>query len=184
MRKTIFLLLALPLLGCGRGEKSISVYQSEKRTLNTQEQNMPKHESGQKAVYKWLAPKNWTEKALSTMRIGSYDVPCANEVGDLSISMFAGDAGGLDANINRWRGQLGLEAVSGEEVLSLVRMTAGPLGSIFFSNMEKDGKGFLIAILPLENESMFVKLSASSDGLKAVSAEFENFCMSIYLEQN
>jgi hypothetical protein len=57
----------------------------------------------------WTAPAHWTAKPLGAMRKGSFAVkgPDGTEA-DLSITAFPGNTGGLSANLNRWRGQIGL----------------------------------------------------------------------------
>jgi hypothetical protein len=57
----------------------------------------------------WVAPSGWQPKQLSAMRKGSYSVQGPGGVSvDVSITAFPGDVGGELANINRWRGQVGL----------------------------------------------------------------------------
>jgi hypothetical protein len=57
----------------------------------------------------WAAPAEWQPKQLTAMRKGSYTVPGAGgSAADVSITAFPGDVGGELANINRWRGQVGL----------------------------------------------------------------------------
>src|SRR5260370_32909508 len=65
----------------------------------------------------WTKPDSWTEKALSEMRLGSFEVAGTNgESGDVSITAFPGDAGGLDSNINRWREQVHQTALESEQL--------------------------------------------------------------------
>jgi hypothetical protein len=60
----------------------------------------------------WTAPGNWQTKAASSMRKGSYSiVGDGGAVAELAITAFPGDVGGTVANVNRWRGQLGLAAL-------------------------------------------------------------------------
>ena len=56
----------------------------------------------------WTAPANWTAKPASAMRKGSFSIKGDGGEADLSITAFPGSTGGLLANLNRWRGQLGL----------------------------------------------------------------------------
>ena len=65
----------------------------------------------------WDKPETWQEKPPTDFRIGSYAVGDADidEV-DISISAFPNQAGGLLANINRWRGQINLGPVSEDEL--------------------------------------------------------------------
>ncbi|MBK8859146.1 MAG: hypothetical protein IPN11_16170 [Opitutaceae bacterium] len=64
----------------------------------------------------WTAPAAWIAKAPGAMRKGSYAI--RNEAGeaDLSITAFPGDTGGLLANLNRWRGQIGLAPLAPAEL--------------------------------------------------------------------
>jgi len=57
---------------------------------------------------KWKVPANWQEKAPGPMILAAYGVAGAGGQADVTISKLSGDAGGQGANINRWRGQLGL----------------------------------------------------------------------------
>ena len=60
----------------------------------------------------WTAPAGWQAKPLGPMRKGSYSVPGDDgAVADLAITAFPGDTGGLFANVNRWRGQVGLPPI-------------------------------------------------------------------------
>jgi len=56
----------------------------------------------------WTAPPQWKPKALGPMRKGSYGVGAAGAEAELSITAFPNDVGGELANVNRWRGQVGL----------------------------------------------------------------------------
>ncbi len=61
------------------------------------------------AALTWTAPSHWQPKAGSAMRKGSYAiVGDGGATADLAITAFPGDVGGEAANVNRWRGQLGL----------------------------------------------------------------------------
>ncbi len=61
----------------------------------------------------WTAPARWTAKAPGAMRKGSYAIKdAAGAEADMSITAFPGDTGGLHANLNRWRGQVGLPPAS------------------------------------------------------------------------
>ena len=63
----------------------------------------------------WTAPANWTAKAAGAMRKGSYSVKGDGGEADMAITAFPGDVGGDLANLNRWRGQIGLPAVGQAE---------------------------------------------------------------------
>ena len=69
--------------------------------------------------FTWVLPEGWEEGKQSSMRLASYNVPLSGGgVGDFSLVQLGGVAGGVMANINRWRGQIGLGDATPEEIAS------------------------------------------------------------------
>lgn len=112
-------------------------------------------------------PQGWTESSGSSMRIASYEIikegfPAA----DFSITSFPGDAGGLSANVNRWRRQLGLPSWSDEQIENERKIIEhGDLSFAFFDlkpsgDAEKAAvkERIFAAILKREGRSWFFKL--------------------------
>jgi gluconolactonase len=70
-------------------------------------------------------PKDWAASdTVNNMRLATYEIPVAKgdkEKGELSISTFGGDGGGVAANLQRWVGQFDAE---GREV-SITKGMAG-----------------------------------------------------------
>ncbi len=69
----------------------------------------------------WDVPPAWKEQPPSSMRIGSFLVE--GETGakaDVSVIRLGPDPGGLLGNVNRWRSQVGLEAVEEGDLASLI----------------------------------------------------------------
>ena len=61
----------------------------------------------------WQPPSGWQTKPGSAMRKGSFAVRGDDGAeADLSIIAFPGEAGGDLANLNRWRGQVGLDPIT------------------------------------------------------------------------
>jgi len=67
-------------------------------------------------------PANWKEKPPGPMITAAYAVAADGGQADISISKFPGDVGGLAANINRWRGQLGLAPLGEAEARGSAKM--------------------------------------------------------------
>jgi hypothetical protein len=86
----------------------------------------------------WQAPAAWAPKAPSAMRKGSYSVPGEGGEADLSITAFPGDVGGELANVNRWRGQIGLTPLGPEELDASVSRfdQGGPQGHLGRAGLE------------------------------------------------
>ena len=65
----------------------------------------------------WTTPAGWTELAPGEMRVASFKITGAGgKLADVSVIPLAGMAGGDDANVNRWRGQVGLASASSDEL--------------------------------------------------------------------
>ena len=61
----------------------------------------------------WTTPAGWTQVPPSEMRVGSFKITGADgKQADVSIVPLPGMAGGDFANVNRWRGQVGLPAAA------------------------------------------------------------------------
>jgi hypothetical protein len=65
----------------------------------------------------WTTPSGWTEVTPSEMRVASFKVAGANgKSADVSVIPLPGLPGSDEANVNRWRGQVGLAAATPEEL--------------------------------------------------------------------
>ncbi len=56
----------------------------------------------------WTVPSGWQEGQLAQFLVAKYVIAGADGTAAVNVSSLAGDGGGLLANVNRWRGQLGL----------------------------------------------------------------------------
>lgn len=132
----------------------------------------------------WTAPAQWQERAPGSIRKGSYTVPGeGGAVGDLSITAFPGDTGGLHANVNRWRGQIGLAPVSDAEVeKSVEHLDVNGLHIDLVEMVGTTGNPpmrLLGAIVPYQKETWFFKLTGP-DALVASQREaFRTFLTTI-----
>jgi hypothetical protein len=132
----------------------------------------------------WTAPAHWIAKPASAMRKGSYTVPGPNGAeADLSITAFPGDVGGELANVNRWRGQLQLPAVSEAELGDTVK------------HLERDGLKFTVvelanssgpkpqrmvgAMVPFGGSTWFFKLMGPDDLVAKEKPAFDSFLATI-----
>ncbi len=84
-------------------------------------QNLPQNASSQQGNPQWTIPEVWQPGRPSQMRRGSYQVMGDdNKMVDIAVTTFPGDVGGMLANINRWRNQIGLGPVTAGMVDTVV----------------------------------------------------------------
>lgn len=172
----IVLAILLPLTGCGESEK-IDRYQ-EATPAPAAEQQMPAGHPPLSGNYSWQAPEDWEIQPPSSMRMGSYLVPHGSEQGDLSVIRLSGEAGGPLNNLNRWRGQIGLDPVaegSPEATGQQVETPAGTFTWWRMANGEPVNQGMLVGMHFAGDHSLFVKLTGSPDLVTAVEEQFTGY---------
>ena len=114
------------------------------------------------------------------MRMASFYVPHSTGKGELSITEFSGMSGGIQANINRWRGQISLPPESIESILKASSSFNSKLGDFLFFELvnEKSNQGILASIFELTNRTVFVKLSIDQLALVEAKEDFLTFSKS------
>jgi len=132
----------------------------------------------------WEAPLHWKTKPASAMRRASFGVPMADGTeADLSISVLSGAAGGLPANVNRWRAQLGLPELGADDVARGAETI--PAGGITFTLFDLAGKvnsaevRMLSAVAEFEGQSWFFKLTGHDHCVGVEKPAFVAFLRSV-----
>jgi len=62
----------------------------------------------------WTVPADWKEGQLAQFLVAKFIIGNGDATAAVNVSSLAGDGGGELANLNRWRGQLGLEPMTTE----------------------------------------------------------------------
>ena len=123
----------------------------------------------------WTAPKEWTAGPQKAMRKGTYILKGPSGDAELSITAFPGDVGGLAANINRWRRQVGLGPQDGDtlQAQSIAKVVSGYDSRIVW--LQGDTSAILGAIVPREKDTWFFKASGPEATLEANRQAFADF---------
>ncbi len=129
----------------------------------------------------WKVPEGWEEQPPSGPRVATFAVKGEGEAAlDVSVTSFPGSMGGPLANLNRWRGQLGLEGIDVPiELLEYVderEVDGRPAHLVELANGER---GMLAVMILSEEGSWFVKAMGDAGLAKAQKANFEAFLDSI-----
>jgi len=132
---------------------------------------------------KWETPESWEQFDGHSMRMASFYVPHTVGKGELSITEFSGMSGGIQANINRWRGQVSLPPQSEQSIMDASITHNSELGKFLFFELsnEKSNQGILASIYELKNRTVFVKLSIEHSAIPEVKKDFLTFSESISL---
>jgi hypothetical protein len=127
----------------------------------------------------WAAlPKPWTANAPNPMRKGSWTINGDEGTkAEITVTVFPGDVGGIAANVNRWRGQLGLTAANETEInTSAANASVGSDAGKKYSLVSGDQKRMTIALLvPKNNATWFCKISGDAMVVNAQTEAFLTF---------
>jgi len=142
-----FLFLPLLLLAACTSDQEIKVYRLAKEPSLTE--------------ISWSTPLSWKEQPAQGMRSGSFLVTDANgSQADISMIFLEGKSGGILANVNRWRQQIGLTAWSAGELMANkkeVPTTLGPATLVDFSNGTSRER-IVVAMLSFQQGTWFFKM--------------------------
>ena len=132
--------------------------------------------SGGEAALTWTAPAAWTPKPPGQMVTASYTVPAAPGASEAAatISSFPGDVGGTFANVNRWRGQIGLAPIAEKDLAANTTLIEN--ASLRFTVVDitnpTTGARMLGAILPVPGETYFFKMTGPAATVAAQKQAF------------
>ena len=188
LRLSLMVVTLFFCVSCGKSDDSkITVYRIPKETQPNSTAAMD--DSAPAAVH-WTAPADWEEKATSGFRKGSFLVRGTDgKTADVSVISFPEAAGGLLANVNRWRDQLKLAPISD------VRQVGAPMSvggrEMFFVDLvseqptspEGSISRILGAIFPINGETLFFKMIGPDQLVESQRDTFRQFLESVRLTE-
>lgn len=132
----------------------------------------------------WTAPADWQSKQAGSMRKATYELGGAGAASaELAISAFPGDVGGESANVNRWRGQVGLNPVSDADATASVQrleVNGLKIGVVdVVDHSAPDAVHMLGAMVPFDGSTWFFKLVGPDAVVAARKAAFLDFLKTV-----
>lgn len=125
---------------------------------------------------KWVLPKGWSETAGTGMRKATFRAGTAADAAEVSVVSLAGMAGGELSNVNRWRGQIGLDPIDDAEFKKTSTKIVSPAGTaivIDFSSKESGARSRVIAaMLGVGAQTWFLKMTGSEEVVGKAKADF------------
>ena len=144
----------------------------------------PPRPSGAAAI-KWTVPKGWTETPGSNMRFATLTPPGAGKA-ELSVVVLPGAAGGEPANVNRWRGQIGLAPLDDAALAKAVKVVKSKAGEVHLYDFTSEGQAPSRMISGLlstsDGNTWFLKLTGDAAPVGAAKADYLRFLESLHLD--
>lgn len=122
-------------------------------------------------------PDYWTAGATSSFRIATYNIQRDGLSAEVTAIPLGPASGSVLDNVNRWRGEIGLEPSTESEVNQrlqpiTVAGVSAQLVELLDAPDEPGAQATLAVIAPLEGQTLFLKLRGDR---KLVEAERDNF---------
>jgi hypothetical protein len=136
----------------------------------------------------WTVPADWQQGNPSSMRRATFLVKGADgQSAEIAVSVFPGDVGGLMANINRWRGQIGLGPVAPDEIAGITSdlNVNGTKATVvdFKADAAPPGKTqpprMVVVTVPNAGNSWFFKMTGDAPLVGAQKDSFLQFVKSV-----
>jgi len=128
----------------------------------------------------WTIPTAWHEvETTVSMRIATFHA--GSEI-EISVAAFPGDVGGLLANVNRWRGQVGLDPSDEQSVDESIEEIDG--SDVIVVDVTGDTVRLIGSIINIgDGKTWFVKATGESGAIEAIKADLVAFSVSFHLNQ-
>ena len=189
------LLFSLLITGCAEQKSApppptMTVDESETPVKTESPESTSVASSERKAFdgLKFIIPPSWKEVPLSQFQMGiisaKFEMPEAGPDVTLTLSR---SGGGIEANLDRWKGQVTNKSKEETETVSVagVDSTLIDMEGRFsggFGREPEDGWRMLGVIAPLADQGYFMKLTGPIDQVKSVEEDFQAFIKSAVLE--
>jgi len=148
------------------------------------------HQDAAKPELVWDNPQGWVELPPTQYRTANLK-PAGNPDLECYLTVLQGDGGGLTSNVNRWRGQMGLAAITDEAVAALPRQPLLGLDAVrldlegSYAGMggeARPGWTMVGLIAPFGQALLTVKLTGPTAAVAGERARFDEFVKSLRLE--
>lgn len=139
------------------------------------------------ALPQWEVPAGWQPQAAGPLLIARYFIAEPEGRAEVTVSAFPGDSGGLLANVNRWRSQVGLEPIQATDADKLVERFDAPSGQVSLVDMTGTDRAtgqpsrLIGAILPRGGQTWFFRLRGDGPVVERQRAAFLKFIQSARL---
>ena len=177
--RTLVPCFALLFSSCDQAK--IAVYRIPKESVAVEASTGSLAPAPPAVLPKWTVPSDWKEQPLSEMRVASFKTEGANgQSADISITSFPGDAGGLESNLNRWRGQVHQTELDPDSLAkTLERTTVDSVPAVLVDIQTPEGNEkpdrIIGAVLRASDRTWFVKMTGPPETLQAQAENFKRF---------
>jgi len=134
----------------------------------------------------WQVPAGWQEVPAAQFLLAEYSITGAGGAkAEVNVASLSGDGGGLLANVNRWRRQIGLTALdesSLDKLVTSVDVTGGKATLVDMSGTDfRTGQPTRLVgfIVPMNGQTWFYKLMGNANVVESQRTAFTQFVQGV-----
>jgi hypothetical protein len=126
----------------------------------------------------WTLPSSWNEvETTSSMRIATFQTP--QDV-DVAVTAFPGDVGGLVANVNRWRGQVGVDQTDEQGVEENIERLPGT--NVIVVDISGESTRLIGSIINVgDGQTWFAKAMGDSESVGQLKSDLVAFSKTFHI---
>lgn len=131
----------------------------------------------------WTVPATWVAEPEKPMRIASWQTAASGDFAEVIVTRFAvGGFGAMEANINRWRGMVGLAPVQNESEAQPTSIKVGAIDAkaYDFVGTGAEAKRVYVVLVPTNggDRITFYRLQGSAAAVEQAKADFDRLIQS------
>lgn len=123
----------------------------------------------------WTAPAGWKEEPGNGIRLATFVPPQDSGKSEATVVALPGDAGGELANVNRWRGQIGLTPIDEGQLAKARTSVKSHVGTVLVYDFTGEGtkKSRLVAgMVKVDDTTWYFKLMGDEKAVGKNRAAF------------
>jgi hypothetical protein len=172
-------LLAAASVCLGDDIKSYSVPKEEPAAVATVPPATAPQAEVNPAPVHWTVPASWKEMPPTAIRIGNFLVPGRDgRKAEMAITSFPGPVGTELDNVNRWRREIGLPAISQGEISAEPVTVDSMAGKLY--DLTGAAARTVVVSLPRDGNTWFFKLRGDTEVVGAAKPVFADFLKSVH----
>jgi hypothetical protein len=127
----------------------------------------------------YTVPAGWTELPAKSMRVAAFQVSDGKQSAEVTVIPLGGSAGGLLANVNRWRKEVGLDDMTEENLRKESKSLDVEGQNAVYVDLVGKEKRNLGVILPRDGRTWFIKFQGPIGLVEKERENFEAFARSV-----
>lgn len=137
-----------------------------------------------KAALKYDVPEGWSPAAGTALSAAAFKVSADGQSAEITVTALGAAAGDLPSNVNRWRTQIGLDAVASEQIREQLETlevdgTEGAYVELMGPEKTQPREAILGVIVVRDERAWFFKLKGDADLARREKSRFESFVRSV-----